>query len=237
MNNGSRLAEPVGIEKVLQSATKPNSVRFRARASPSRYGEMTIPLAPALLMGSSNLPGDFRRAAFDRLPIWSCSVWGFACHACCQTRGALLPHLFTLTRLRSRCFASRATAQQAHVPNALPCILRGPAAPKLEARKRRERRRAVYFLCHWSVGSPRPGITRHTALWSSDFPLPSALRGWFVGKRRTRHGYTRQRSSGQLQRIIISWRAASPIGLLRNLILLELLVKIAARRVDHFRGF
>jgi len=30
-------------------------------------------------------------------PIWSCSGWGLPCHACCQTRGALLPHHFTLT--------------------------------------------------------------------------------------------------------------------------------------------
>ena len=43
-----------------------------------------------------------RAAEAARLPIWSCSVRGFACHSCCQERGALLPHLFTLTRLRSR---------------------------------------------------------------------------------------------------------------------------------------
>src|SRR5687767_6919602 len=30
-------------------------------------------------------------------PIWPCSVRGFACHRCCHRRGALLPHLFTLT--------------------------------------------------------------------------------------------------------------------------------------------
>jgi len=30
-------------------------------------------------------------------PIWSCSEWGLPCHACCQPRGALLPHHFTLT--------------------------------------------------------------------------------------------------------------------------------------------
>src|SRR5206468_3191413 len=30
------------------------------------------------------------------LPIWSCSVRGFACHPPCDGRGALLPHLFTL---------------------------------------------------------------------------------------------------------------------------------------------
>src|SRR5581483_3989415 len=29
-------------------------------------------------------------------PIWPCSVWGFPCRPCCQGRGALLPHLFTL---------------------------------------------------------------------------------------------------------------------------------------------
>jgi len=29
--------------------------------------------------------------------IWSCSGWGFPCHACYQSRGALLPHHFTLT--------------------------------------------------------------------------------------------------------------------------------------------
>jgi len=32
-----------------------------------------------------------------RSPIWSCSGRGFPCHACYQSRGALLPHHFTLT--------------------------------------------------------------------------------------------------------------------------------------------
>ena len=32
-------------------------------------------------------------------PIWSCSEWGLPCHTCCQVRGALLPHHFTLTVL------------------------------------------------------------------------------------------------------------------------------------------
>lgn len=31
------------------------------------------------------------------VPIWPCSEWGLPCHACCQARGALLPHHFTLT--------------------------------------------------------------------------------------------------------------------------------------------
>jgi hypothetical protein len=30
-------------------------------------------------------------------PIWPCSGWGLPCHCCCQQRGGLLPHRFTLT--------------------------------------------------------------------------------------------------------------------------------------------
>jgi hypothetical protein len=30
-------------------------------------------------------------------PIWPCSDWGLPCHRCCQRRGGLLPHRFTLT--------------------------------------------------------------------------------------------------------------------------------------------
>ena len=33
------------------------------------------------------------------VPIWFCSGWGLPCHGCYHPRGALLPHLFTLTRL------------------------------------------------------------------------------------------------------------------------------------------
>src|SRR5215831_15998370 len=83
----------------------------------------TIPLGPALLTGSSGLPGGFGRAVLERLPIWPCSVRGFACHRPRSRRGALLPHLFTLT------------------------------SPKLAAQSR-ERRRAVYFLCHCPSGCP-----------------------------------------------------------------------------------
>src|SRR5688572_23972309 len=55
-----------------------------------------IPLAQPSLAGSSGLPGGFGRAVLKRLPIWPCSVRGFACHPCCHGRGALLPHLFTI---------------------------------------------------------------------------------------------------------------------------------------------
>ncbi len=78
-----------------------------------------IPLGGVLLRRSSDLPGGFppsRRTGIgtrvsapgrhasaarvwpsDSLPIWSCSVWGLPCHRLYRRRGALLPHLFTLT--------------------------------------------------------------------------------------------------------------------------------------------
>jgi hypothetical protein len=74
-----------------------------------------IPLGEALPLAlSSDLPGGFgtsssRLAASGRcaagawllapasLPIWSCSVWGLPCRRHYCRRGALLPHLFTLT--------------------------------------------------------------------------------------------------------------------------------------------
>src|SRR4051812_14258796 len=98
----------------------------------------TIPLAPPLLAGSSDLPGDLvgpsnQRCSAGRLPIWSCSVRGFACHPCYHGRGALLPHLFTLTRLRTRSVRRRAVCFLCHfpsshpdraLPGALPCGVR-----------------------------------------------------------------------------------------------------------------
>ena len=41
------------------------------------------------------------RASNPIAPVWPCSGWGLACHDGFPSRGALLPHLFTLT-LRSR---------------------------------------------------------------------------------------------------------------------------------------
>ncbi len=120
-----------------------------------------IPLGDALLRRSSNLPGGFsahlfrwrpawaRRArhalaavgqAANSLPIWSCSVWGLPCPRLYSRRGALLPHLFTLTR--------------------------------------RFWRLAVYFLWHWpssGLEAGIPDVIRHTALRSSDFPLPKCF--------------------------------------------------------------
>src|SRR5437870_3069552 len=120
------------------------SPRTRCRAHESAAWETIIPLAPPLLAESSDLPGSLgravrcaRREARTRFPIWSCSVRGFACHLPYGKRGALLPHLFTLTRLR-------------------PCGLRRskPLTGLPRRSVRSTRRRAVYFLCHCPSGHP-----------------------------------------------------------------------------------
>src|SRR3954470_4001772 len=98
--------ESDGQVKASQSAVS----RILSTLAPlaQREGVTIIPLAPSLLTGSSSLPGDSLTGPVNRpracargrgLPIWPCSVRGFACHRCCHRRGALLPHLFTLTRL------------------------------------------------------------------------------------------------------------------------------------------
>jgi hypothetical protein len=126
--------------------SRPNSVSTVARAfarDPADDDHSSSPVIADRIKrptrerrtGRSRPRAEARRCS----PIWSCSVRGFACHPCYHGRGALLPHLFTLTRLR-------------------PCGLR----------------RSGMFSVPLSFRLPRPGVTRRTALWSSDFP-PSAF--------------------------------------------------------------
>ena len=112
-----------------------------------------IPLGRALLRGSSDLPGSCdapsRHACAEApiLPIWSCSVWGLPCHR----------------------HSSRAAAL---------------TAPFHSYRHRRVEKvgcwvlsEAVSSLWHFpstALDSRPPDVIRHTALWSSDFPLKPA---------------------------------------------------------------
>jgi hypothetical protein len=93
------------------------------------------------------------------LPIWSCSVWGLPCHSHYWLRGALLPHLFTLTiAWCSDC--------------GVPCGLVQRAAPRSGCSMQWR-----YVFCGtWpstGLNARVPDVIRHTALWSSDFPLPA----------------------------------------------------------------
>src|SRR5690554_5084323 len=57
------------------------------------------------------------------IPIWSCSEWGLPCHSSYLERGALLPHLFTLT-LQARRFVFCGTSRHCIIANAAPrCYL------------------------------------------------------------------------------------------------------------------
>ena len=63
-------------------------------------GRDVIPLGPASLLASSNLPagsiGPILTDCSARRLIWSCSVRGLPCPLCHQRGGGLLPHPFTL---------------------------------------------------------------------------------------------------------------------------------------------
>ena len=78
------------------------------------------------------------------VPIWSCSGWGLPCRLCCQGRGVLLPHLFTLTP--TGVVPHRGSTPQGRF------IFCG--AVLKEDQK-----------------SSSPGVTRHPFPWSPDFPL------------------------------------------------------------------
>jgi hypothetical protein len=81
---------------------KPNSVcRFRQdghSSGPRITARLKRPTRRLWRTEPARFPGEARRLAGRSLPIWSCSVWGLPCppHYC--GGGALLPHLFTLTR-------------------------------------------------------------------------------------------------------------------------------------------
>jgi hypothetical protein len=75
--------------KKRQMACKPGSV-------PRLRGWMTIPLGRPLPDASRDPPGRQPGNRPCAVPIWSCSRWGLPCRLRCRTRGALLPHRFTL---------------------------------------------------------------------------------------------------------------------------------------------
>ncbi len=90
----------------------------------------------------------------ESLPIWSCSVWGLPCPLSYGSSGALLPHLFTLTPVRSK-YAS---------------------SGRLHFLTKTQVTEAVSSLWHWpslSLKAQIPDVIRHTALRSSDFPPPA----------------------------------------------------------------
>src|SRR5712691_11891103 len=196
----------------------------------------TIPLASPLLARSSNRPGDSRtgrpdsvvtdalpRRVAERPPIWSCSVRGFACRPCYHERGALLPHLFTLTHLRSPtpCGAARFVGRYVFCATVLQVALTGRYPAHCPAE---------FGLSSLYLRARRCGLAlRRTAVvWLAAktqlYTLGSGLR--VAHARPTRP--TRPPDLPDLPDL--------PVRLLADLVLLQLLVQIAARRTDDLGG-
>jgi len=87
---------------VKKSPGLPDYKPVSVPASVARERAAAIPLGRRLLSGSSDLPGSRNGADRSCSPIWSCSAWGLPCRPRCRGRGALLPHLFTLTGTGNR---------------------------------------------------------------------------------------------------------------------------------------
>ena len=96
--------------------------------------------------GPVSLARNLERAA-PRSPIWPCTRWGFPCLVACASSGALLPHLFTLARVAC---ATRAVCFLWHYPSGRLAASPPACIPAIQAR-----------------------VTRHRALWCSDFPPPA----------------------------------------------------------------
>src|SRR5262249_51862027 len=98
------------------------------------------------LRGSSNLPGTCNGTGRSSSPIWSCSAWGLPCQLRCRSRGALLPHLFTLTLLHP----PKRSSQGGIVFCGTFRRIRFERIP--------------------------PAVSRHAALWRPDFPpVPAGI--------------------------------------------------------------
>jgi hypothetical protein len=88
------------VREASQWIGKPNSVRRRSRPHGRGLRRDDHSSSPGISAGiqrpTRKLGWTTRAACAARSPIWPCSVRGFACRLCCQRRGALLPHLFTI---------------------------------------------------------------------------------------------------------------------------------------------
>ena len=95
-----------GGEFFRQAVPQWGKVSFQRQKERSRpisrvLSRAIIHLGSASPRTSSSLPGNSAGHAYGS-PIWPCSGWGLPCRFRCRLRGALLPHLFTLTRRTGR---------------------------------------------------------------------------------------------------------------------------------------
>jgi hypothetical protein len=160
---GLRAAKPLGLNKTAAVDRKPSSVpRLRIGLSADGNGAVTIiPLAPPLLAGSSDLPGSFERAVLIALPYLALLRAGFCLppvlpRARCALTAPFHPYPPSPFGLR------RASSSN---PSSGLDSVGGLAHRSAEGAKV-----GGVFSVPLSFELPRPGVTRRTALRSSDFP-------------------------------------------------------------------
>ena len=146
----ARYAEPL-ISCRYQPACKPGSVGHRPLARTIRDGHSSGTTFARCLEQPTRTAGltspcgviASQRTLRVAVPIRSCSRCGLPCRLRCRSRGALLPHLFTLASLL--------------------IALRKRGAKGGEA---------VRSLWHFPWGCPRRMLSGTVCRWSPDFPLP-----------------------------------------------------------------
>ena len=119
-------------------------------------------------------------------PIWPCSRWGFPCLRDCSWSGGLLPHLFTLaplaiTHRQGGLFSVALSVGTLH-------IVASRVYPEARAYR----------------------VTRHRALWSSDFPprlAPEAILRPFQNQRQVTCRNRLRQAANQKKRNV--WRKAN----------------------------
>jgi len=124
---------------------------------PEKSGERIICLS-SQYPGPVSLSRNLERAA-PGSPIWPCTRWGLPCLVAYAPSGGLLPHHFTLTDVSHE---TPAVYSLLHCPSGR-LTASPPACISKSAFLRRQLR-----------------VTRHRALWCSDFPPPPNC---FEGKR------------------------------------------------------
>ena len=165
MARGPALFTPNPSLDQHQPACKPGSVGPRPFALTGRGGHSSgTTLArcfeqPTRTTSLTSLPQVVslgKRTARVAVPIRSCSRWGLPCRFRCRSRGALLPHLFTLARLRSlRCYGAA-----------------GPRACRAEA-QRAEAGGSISVAL--SLGLPPPEVIRHRMSMEPGLSSPLSL--------------------------------------------------------------
>ena len=144
-------------QEAEKSRNQPIS-RILSAFAVSGSGGTTIPLGPQLLAGSSDLPGGSDGPSFPPSPLTR------------LRRSAALRHARATLFGLAPCGVLPATGVTAGAVRSYRTF--SPLLPPPESRGS-----AVCFLCHYPSGiASCPGVTRRTALRSSDFPPRLRLR-------------------------------------------------------------